>query len=368
MIIGIFLELLGPGGVQRVGRHAASVLRSYAREHGLRCDIYSLRDPSGENRTAVGSHTLTFRGCGGSRAALLLHVLASLPRAKLSYCGHPNLAPLGLIHRLKPSARYVVETHGIDVWNPLPMHRRMALRLASAITAASTFTAQRIISVHRVDPRRVVPLPWTIDPEHARDDGSAHHCEAYVPPANAKLVLCVSRLTSADRYKGVERLITAFATVLCHFPAAHLLIIGDGPDRNRLEALVARESLAGHVTFLGHVSDSTLHRCYALCDVFVMPSKAEDFGVVFLEAMAHAKPVIGGNHCGTPDVIVDGETGFLVDHDDTDLLACRLIALLRDDSLRTAMGAAGRERVERRYTFAHYRTRLVQLLASVAPD
>jgi glycosyltransferase involved in cell wall biosynthesis len=113
------------------------------------------------------------------------------------------------------------------------------------------------------------------------------------------------------------------------------------------------------------VSDEELVELYKSCDIFLMPSRQEGFGIVFLEAMAFKKPVIGGNHGGTPEVILDNETGFLVEHGDVDGLADRIAILLRDPELCKRMGEAGRRRVEENYTFEPLRRKLMDLFAQL---
>jgi glycosyltransferase involved in cell wall biosynthesis len=90
---------------------------------------------------------------------------------------------------------------------------------------------------------------------------------------------------------------------------------------------------------------------YDACDVFALPSRGEGFGLVFLEAMSRAKPVIGGAHGGIPDVIDDGVTGYLVQHGDLTQLADRLKTLLTDEPLRRSMGQRALERVRQDFTF-----------------
>jgi len=94
-----------------------------------------------------------------------------------------------------------------------------------------------------------------------------------------------------------------------------------------------------------------LAACYSACEIFALPSQGEGFGLVYLEAMACGKPVIGGTHGGAPEIIVDGVTGYLVPHGDTIQLATSIEALLADPAHAKEMGARGRQRAEHEFRF-----------------
>ncbi len=364
MILGVFLQLIGVGGVQRVGRHAAAVLASFARDRDEPVRIFSLHDPPGEHRIDLGAERFGVRGFGGHKHRLTLAALATVASVRLAYLGHPNLAPLGLMLKLRRSSGYLVETHGIDIWERLPLLRRIGVRNAAFTIAASVYTARRIVATQGVPARRVALLPWAVDPGIHRGPASPGSAAIALPAG--PLILTVTRLCESDCDKGVDRVLLAMPAVLGAVPRAHYLIVGDGDDRPRLEQLAGELGIASNVTFLGAISDAALSDCYRACDVFVMPSRIEDFGLVFLEAMAHAKPVIGGNHGGTPDVVLDGENGYLVNYEDVETLAMRLISLLGDARLRARMGAQGRARLESFHTFESYRVRLCALLAAAS--
>jgi hypothetical protein len=116
--------------------------------------------------------------------------------------------------------------------------------------------------------------------------------------------------------------------------------------------------LAGRVTFEQDLSDAELARRYQQCAVFALPSGQEGFGIVFLEAMRFAKPCIGGDTGGTPEVIEDGVTGILVPHGDVDRLTSVLDRLLGDAALRERLGRAGFERLQEQFVFPRFRERL----------
>jgi starch synthase len=114
--------------------------------------------------------------------------------------------------------------------------------------------------------------------------------------------------------------------------------------------------------------DDELERAYTECDIFVLPSKKEGLGIVYLEAMAHAKPVVAARVGGVPDVVVDGETGLLIAYDDAAGLAQALLTLLADSDLRRRLGDAGLERLRTQFSYEQFTRRLRHTLQELASD
>jgi glycosyltransferase involved in cell wall biosynthesis len=141
--------------------------------------------------------------------------------------------------------------------------------------------------------------------------------------------------------------------------------VGDGDDRPRLEALARETGVANSVIFLRGLSRADLVSCFARCDVFALPSAGEGFGYVFVEAMALGKPTIGGAHGGTPDIIQDGDTGYLVTHGDVARLTMVIGKLLQDDSLRVQMGRRAGQHVRANFVFGQFESRLSELLLAI---
>jgi glycosyltransferase involved in cell wall biosynthesis len=148
-------------------------------------------------------------------------------------------------------------------------------------------------------------------------------------------------------------------------PELHLVAIGSGTDVPRLKHLAQKSGVAARVHFLSALPQEQLGPAYDSCEVFALPSRGEGFGLVFLEAMSHGKPVIGGAHGGTPDVIEDGVTGYLVRHGDVAELTDRLERLLADDTIRCSMGARALERVRRDFTFDRFARDLAEALETI---
>ena len=120
--------------------------------------------------------------------------------------------------------------------------------------------------------------------------------------------------------------------------------------------------MADRVQFLGSVDERALRAAYESCDVFVLPSAGEGFGIVFLEAMHYRKPIIAANSGATPEVVKDGETGMLVEAGNVEQLAAAMIALGTNQPERDRMGAAGYKRLQENFTFDHFKRRLHEIV------
>ncbi|MEM7154743.1 MAG: glycosyltransferase family 4 protein [Myxococcota bacterium] len=240
--------------------------------------------------------------------------------------------------------------------------RERMLRRANRVFPVSHYTAG-LVEQLGVSPERITVVGNGTDPQRfVPMDVSALRSERGL--ADRRVVMTVGRL---DPRKGIDTVIMALPAVIERVPEAIYLIVGRGPDRARLEALVQEHGVADHVRFEEHVPEDQLVATFNLCDVFVTasrhePPNVEGFGIVFLEANACGKPVIGARSGGIPDAVVEGETGLLVEPGSPEQLAEALCDLLGDPARCEALGAAGRARVEGSFTWdvAHAR-----LLASM---
>jgi glycosyltransferase involved in cell wall biosynthesis len=363
MVLGLFTELMTSGGIQRTSLHAAAALVDLARREGRPVRFLSLNDPVGWHELRVAGEVVPLLGFGGAKARFALATVATVPHIGFAYIGHPNLTPLGIVAKLlRPRAWYCVATYGIEVWEPLPAFRRLGLKWARVVTSVSEFTAKRLVTAQGLAGRPVVIVPPGLDP--ILSGNGSRRSLPLLPPG--RMLLTVARLTASDSYKGVGHVIQALPAVLSAVPDAYYVVVGDGDDRGRLERLAVDARVRDHVLFVGTKADEELAGYYQACDAFVMPSRSEGFGIVFLEAMSHGKPVIAANSGATPEVVEDGVTGLLIEYGDVPTLACSLARLLTDCGDRQRMGEAGRRRVEAQFTFERFRTRLATLLVDAA--
>ncbi len=164
-----------------------------------------------------------------------------------------------------------------------------------------------------------------------------------------KVILTVGRLVQR---KGQRAVVEVLADIVNKIPDVIYVIAGDGPDKYNLDVLVRKLGLGQNVVFIPDLSYDLLPAMYNLCDLFVMVSKeipeegeVEGFGIVFSEAGACGKPVVGGRSGGIPDAVVDGVTGILVDPEDREELREAICSLLSDPEKAQVMGRNGRQRM-----------------------
>ena len=364
MIVGLFTEMLSAGGVQRSSRHTAAVTATFAAQHGLPCRFLSLNDPQGLHPLRVAEREFFVSGYARGKPEFALSALRAAGRGPLLVLAlHPHLAPVVALMRLRSRRfRSILFAHGIEVWQPLGWLRGGALRRASLVTAPSEDTARHLVADQKIEPRKIRRLAWGLDPEFEQRLAATPPARPMAFPEGSRIILTVGRWNPAERYKGADTLISALPDLLRVAPDACLVLVGDGEDRPRLEELARTTGVEGQTRFIHGLSQEELFACYAHCDVFALPSGGEGFGLVFLEAMAHGKPVVGGAHGGTPDVVEDGVTGLLVPHGDLARLACAIESLLADPVAAREMGARGRQRVQAMYTFERFRSRLTPIL------
>jgi phosphatidylinositol alpha-1,6-mannosyltransferase len=266
------------------------------------------------------------------------------------------------------SCPYGVVLHGaeITVYARIPATRpflKRVLRRASGAVAAGGYPARQALGL--APGLRGVVIPPGVD--HRRfhpltsDERSATRVLHGLDP-DTPLVLGVSRLVPR---KGFDVLIDAVSGL----PDVHLAIAGDGRDRGRLEARVAKRGIGGRTHFLGRIPEPDLPSLYGCADVFAMlcrnrwaGTEQEGFGIVFLEAAACGVPQIAGRSGGADEAVLDGETGYVVEPRDAATVRHRIEALLGDDELRRAMGEASRARAVEAFDYDH----LVEALIPVA--
>jgi glycosyltransferase involved in cell wall biosynthesis len=167
-------------------------------------------------------------------------------------------------------------------------------------------------------------------------------CSKRANEPRAPYILCVS---AYKEQKAIDVLIRAFKRVLEEYPLLRLVLVGAGPLRDSLESLAACLGIRNRIDFLSLQSRSEVASLLRSCEVFVLPSRFETFGIVILEAMACKKPVVATTAGGIPEIIENEKNGILVPPDDAKALASALITILSDKNLRVTVAKNGHSTV-----------------------
>jgi phosphatidylinositol alpha-1,6-mannosyltransferase len=322
----------------------------FARDHGLPLSVLALGSGGGPEGTLY---------YGSDQRAL---ALAAWRRQWRSYrtasgtaCVFDLLGPARLQAWLprRRRAPYLLPLYGLEIWRPLSWDRRRALAEATVRFAISHYTLERARPFcPDLAGTPVIPLALEERPaEGAVDAGLLRRL-------GQGFLLIVGRMAASERYKGHDQLLEA----LPHLPDARLVVAGDGDDRPRLAARAADLGLARRVLFTGFVSEATLFELYRRAAVFVMPSRGEGFGLVYLEAMRAGKPCVAARGSAAEEVVVHGETGLLVGQEDPGELAGALQTLLESPEAARRMGEAGRRRWREEFGADRFRARIEPLL------
>jgi glycosyltransferase involved in cell wall biosynthesis len=189
---------------------------------------------------------------------------------------------------------------------------------------------------------------------------------APVPPPGSDVRPTIGYLGRLEWYKGVHDLLRAVAVLHRDRPEIRLDIAGDGPSRGGLEVLAAKLGIAGQVTFRGRLTGADKEDWFGGVHVVAVPSNMwENFPLVALEALARGRPVVATSIGGIPDIVDDGESGYLVPIGAPDRLAQQLRVVLEDPELQSQMGSVGRARVLERFTPERHVERLLAVYAAV---
>lgn len=255
-------------------------------------------------------------------------------RPDLIVVGHINFLPLAcMLHRLFGTPLWVL-TYGLEAWQ-LNQRQVQSLGAASRIISISSYTRSRLLEHDERFEETLSILPCVVDTTKFKPGGRPPHLlERHNLSPDNKIIMTVARLEGPLRRKGHEQLISAVRLLRNTHPELRYLIVGTGPDRNRLEALA--EGLEDAIIFCGFVADDELCEYYNLCDLYAMPSDMEGFGITFIEALSCGKPVIGAVKSGAEDLVTSAFIGTLVDASDTDVITTSITALLAETTSENA--------------------------------
>lgn len=276
------------------------------------------------------------RRVGGlaSKARFVLETLQALLFFRPNYlvCGHLYFSPVALIANILLGLRYSLSLYGIEAIRiDKPMHRKAVL-CADRVIVISEYTKQLVIRQFPIEQEKLFMLISSVDEKRFYLLPEREKLKAKYGLEGHQVVLTLSRLSSGEE-KGQHRVLAAMPEVLKRYPEARYVVAGPGADERMEKVLAEHPGLGRSLVRTGSVNEKLKIELYNLCDVFVLPSKNEGFGIVFIEALACGAHVIASDAYGCREGLRDGKLGVLVDPDDTASISREILNALDNASL-----------------------------------
>lgn len=306
------------GGIEKVCRILGKALYEESIENNGLLQVGSMYD---KQQHAWGNSYFpaeNFSGYGVNKLRFIQEMVRTGIKSNLVILSHINLLAVGwLIKKLSPDTKLILLAHGIEIWYPLSSGKRKLLHCCDKILAVSNYTADKICESHGLPSHRVMVLNNCLDPflplpSITKKNKTLLYKYGFLETDT--IIMTLTRLSSGERYKGYDKVIEAMASLKLKHPSIKYLIAGtyDKKEKTFVENLLKKLDLQKTVIIPGFIAEELLEAHFAMSDVYIMPSRKEGFGIVFIEALYYGLPVIAGNMDGSADALLNGELGILV--------------------------------------------------------
>jgi phosphatidylinositol alpha-1,6-mannosyltransferase len=357
------------GGIQRYNINLMQALLENSKsDSDQKISVISLQDISSDIPSDI-QEGIRFQSAQNNRIRFIIQVLKAAVKADIIIFGHLNLAfPLIGILSFWKKKRLILIAHGIEVWNIRSILKSWCLKQFDQVLTVSNFTRGKIVSqggihkevvgiLHNTLPNAIVTTTKIIEIPKLK--------EQYGFTTDDFILLTVCRMSLGDRDKGYDKVITCMSEIVSMCPHVKYLLVGkaDIAEQKYLQTLINEKGLTQQVIFKGPVNDEQINDLYQIADCFIMPSKKEGFGIVFIEALSRGIPCIGGNKDGTVDALLNGEAGILIDPDNR----AEIINAVRSVVFKTCPEQILDKRyliksVQENFSFTTYKTKLNKIL------
>ncbi|MFA6276986.1 MAG: glycosyltransferase family 4 protein [Pedobacter sp.] len=366
-VLFLTLKVFGfTGGIEKVCRSICRSLYDLGEDNTLEPTVYSMYDKYFD-RDSRYLKKQQYHAFNEHRKYFVIKSLMKGIRSDVIILSHINLLSIGyLIKRFSPKTKVYLLAHGIEIWRKLPEPKLKALKRLDKIIAVSHFTAEKIKSIHGIKADKMEILNNCIDPFYFFPENFSKPktlLERYGLNSNQKILMSLSRVVSSEKYKGYDNTISILPQLIKKYPEVVYLIAGksDEEEKLRLEKLITKHQIANHIKLIGFIDEAEITDHFLLSDIFVMPSKKEGFGIVFIEAMASGLYVVAGNKDGSVDALKNGELGKLVNPDDSNEIEKTLDELLKSP-LNHEEKIALQKNVLKAFSYEKYRESIKKLI------
>ena len=351
------------GGIEKLSRILGKALFEISEENNSFLNIFSMHDLE-EDVEGKYFPISIFRAFRKNKVSFFLNSFYYGLRSNVIILSHVNLLVVGIVTKLfAPKVQLYIYAHGIEIWRPLNFWKRFFLRKVDKIICVSNFTKNKIIELHDIPTEKLIVINNCLDPFLSTISNVKKNKqikEDFDFGENDIILLTISRLSAHDRDKGYDKVLKAIQQLIPLFPNLKYIIGGkyDLAEKKWLDNLIREMDLQSVVKFSGFIQEEELSAYFSIADIYIMPSKKEGFGIIFIEALFFGLPVIAGNKDGSVDALANGKFGLLVDPSSQ----IEITSGLREVLNNKAHFIPNRELVLAHFGFASFKMRLNELI------
>ena len=358
------------GGIANCNHNILIALKRLTEDKGLNFKILSLYDSHYDDKDNSCNST-DFKGFKGNKVRFSLELIKN----SIIY-GYKSIYLFDHVTLVKPILPFVklglikpvIFAHGSESWKKIRKSSVLSFGSAQLVLANSNHTLNKM--KNQMPNINLEACPLGLSPSFALNNNLNNEYDEPIHllagdeidyALGDRVLLLVARMHPNEREKGHYQLIDVLPNLLKKHPDVQLVFPGDGEDKNNIIKYAKDLNVAPYVFTPGYVETDELIRFYKKCYSYVMPSTQEGFGLSYLEAMNYGKPCVGCYGQGAEDIIVNGETGYLVhDPNDSKELETCLLALLSNPSNARKIGRNGFYRLHKYFTPKRYQVRIKQ--------
>ncbi len=313
-----------------MSRTLAHALTEVAKRNNWTFKLWSVYDHNSDVMPQYISPA-NFKGFGFKRPRFAFKSLALAHTSDVVILSHINMAVVGLaIKLINPRCSVWLIAHGIEVWRPLSKVKKFFIEKCDKIICVSNFTKQEMIRWHHTNGNKCIVLNNAVDAfmvlptSFTKPD---YLLNKYKLNKDDVILFTLTRLAATEQYKGYEQVIKVIDKLKIKIPNIKYVLAGqyDAIEEARINQLIAEHQVQDQVILTGFINEKELPDHFIMADLFILPSKKEGFGIVFIEALACGLPVICGNVDGSMDAIKNGDLGKAINPDDLEEIETTLL-------------------------------------------
>lgn len=351
------------GGIEKVSRQMGKALHElsgYAND----LDIFSMYDSSAEIDERYFP-AAAFRGFAENKLTFMWAAFFAGIKKEKVIISHINLLlPAFLIKIFSKKTKLLVLAHGIEVWDTLPPLKRWMLAKCDKILPVSNFTKNKMMASQNLPESKFTILNNCLDPFLQAPSFNGKNqalLNRYGLKPEHIIIMTLTRLSSKEKYKGYDNVLFSIPALKLKYPGIKYLVVGkyDEQEKARLIKIARELNLLDDLIIAGFIPDTEIAAHFETSDVYVMPSKKEGFGLVFIEAMFYGKPVVAGNQDGSADALGNGKFGLLVNPDSKEEIAKAIASILGN----TVRYLPENKQVLEKFSFTTYKQKLQNILS-----